>query len=577
MSTKSKAAIAYTAAVVIPLLSAALWSDIPSLLQIIPVVGGGLLVVALFARFGGFGPAVAFIVTSSAVLWLTVFRFEPATLVLRVAIYITASTIIASISRKRSEEALEAEERYRSLVELAPDGFVVTDEKGNIVFANSALARMLGAGDAASLIGRNAVDFVHPDERDEALRRIEQLSAGQNVPWISSRAIRVDGTVIEIERAGIPLRRGDKLFAQGFVRDVTERNKTAAKIEESQRRLQALFDTAVDAIIMIDASGHYVDANPAATLLTGYTRDEILQMSVGDLSPPDRRNEVMEIWNSLGEDRVMTGGEFQIRRKDGGTRDVEFRMVVNMLTGLHCAHMHDMTDQKEAERSLRQLSGRLLRLQDEERRRIARELHDTTAQNLAATRVNLSRISKSPAASDSAIRETVEESIRLTDQSITEVRTLSYLLHPPLIDEAGLIPSLRWLIRGFRERSGIDVTLDAPGQLERMPAEVETALFRIVQEALTNIQRHSGSTVAHILLGKEQKQIRLEIEDEGRGLPDDLREKTALAAAGVGIAAIQQRVRELGGQLHIESTERGMRIVVIMPILENSHVAHSDR
>ena len=574
MSIQSKAATAYAAAVVIPLLSPAFWDRIPSLLQFALIIVA-LLLVALIARFGGIGPAIVFIFTSGAALWLMVFRFGPEPL--RVVIYIAAATLIASISRQRPERAVEAEERYRNMVELAPDGFVVTDETGTIVFANSALARIVGADDPASLIGRKAVDFVHPDERDVALGRIERLRSGQATPWITAKAVRVDGKIIEVERAGIPLRRGDKVFAQGFVRDVTERNKTAADIEESQRRLQALFDTAVDAIIMIDASGHYIDANPAATLLTGYTREEILQMKVGDLATPDKKERVMEVWNSLASDRDLAGGEFQILRKDGATRDVEFRMVVNMLTGLHCSHMHDVTARNEAECSLRQLSGRLLRLQDEERRRIARELHDTTAQNLAAIRVNLSRIKKSPAAAETAIMESVEESLSLTDRSISEVRTLSYLLHPPLIDEVGLMHSLRWFTRGFQERSGITVTLDAPAELDRLSVDVETAVFRIVQEALTNIQRHSGSTVALIRLEKEVNQIRLEIEDEGRGLPEDLREKSALTAAGVGMAAIQQRVRELGGQLQIQSRERGTSIVVTMPILETSHGSHPDR
>src|SRR6267378_4335256 len=138
--------------------------------------------------------------------------------------------------------------------------------------------------------------------------------------------------------------------------------------------------------------------------------------------------------------------------------------------------MHDITARKEAEKSLRQLSVRLLRLQDDERRRIARELHDTTAQNLVALRLNLSRISKS-AIENPAIQESVDESIALAEQSISEIRTLSYLLHPPLIDEAGLLPSLRWFARGFQERSGIAVTLESPAELERLPPEVETALF----------------------------------------------------------------------------------------------------
>jgi signal transduction histidine kinase len=229
--------------------------------------------------------------------------------------------------------------------------------------------------------------------------------------------------------------------------------------------------------------------------------------------------------------------------------------------------MHDITARKEAERSLQQLSGRLLRLQDEERRRIARQLHDITAQNLAVLRMNLSRISRF--AVDPEIKDSVAESIALTEQSIGEIRTFSYLLHPPLIDEAGLLPSLRWFARGFQERSGITVKLTAPEELDRLPSELETAVFRIVQEALTNIQRHSGSAVADIRLEKEPRSIRLEIEDKGHGLPAHLRDQQeALMASGVGIAGIRQRVRELGGKMQIESEDRGTRIVVNLPIPE---------
>lgn len=156
----------------------------------------------------------------------------------------------------------------------------------------------------------------------------------------------------------------------------------------------------------------------------------------------------------------------------------------------------------------------------------------------------------------------------MTDQSIAEVRTLAYLLHPPLIDEAGLLPSLQWLSRGFEERSGIKVTLEAPEELDRLPGESETALFRIVQEALTNIQRHSGSAVAHIRLSPQSKHLQLEIEDQGHGLPEHLRGQGAdtLAAAGVGIAGMQQRIRELGGNLEIASTDHGTKIAVTLPL-----------
>ena len=145
---------------------------------------------------------------------------------------------------------------------------------------------------------------------------------------------------------------------------------------------------------------------------------------------------------------------------------------------------------------------------------------------------------------------------------------MARLLRPQMLDDLGLEPTLRWLARTVEKRTGVAVELEVAGSDEGGDKDAETLVFRIVQEALTNIQRHSGSTVARIRLEKEQNEIRLEIEDDGRGLPEDLREKTALTAAGVGMAAIQQRVRELGGQLQIQSRERGTSIVVTMPILE---------
>jgi signal transduction histidine kinase len=167
------------------------------------------------------------------------------------------------------------------------------------------------------------------------------------------------------------------------------------------------------------------------------------------------------------------------------------------------------------------------------------------------------------------MKEAVEESVSLTDQSIAEIRTLAYLLHPAIIDEAGLLTSLQWYVRGFEQRSGITATLDAPEEIDRLPREMETALFRIVQEALTNVQRHSGSAVARIRLKREPMRVRLEIEDEGRGMPRHLRNHgNALGASGLGIAGMQQRVRELGGRIDIQSEDHGTRVAITIPIAE---------
>jgi PAS domain S-box-containing protein len=350
---------------------------------------------------------------------------------------------------------------------------------------------------------------------------------------------------------------------------VSVSRQRSREVGKADARLQALFDTTLDAIIFADSSGRFIDANPAATALLGYSHREIMERSIGDLSSSESQGrEAKAIFHSVVT-KGTASGETVIRRKDGEIRQVEYRCIGNALPGVHFVVMHDVTESREAQRSMQQLSGRLLHLLDEERRRFARQLHDTIAQSLAAIRLNLAVVSRSPAVSSGAIKEAVEESVALTEQSIAEIRTLSYLLHPPMIDEAGLLPSLQWYARGFEQRSGITTTFDAPPEMDRLPRELETAVFRIVQEALSNIQRHSGSAVAGIRLERLPQGLQLEVRDEGRGIPAEFRDHhSALIASGVGIAGIEHRVRELGGKMEIESSDRGTRIAVTLPIPE---------
>jgi two-component system NarL family sensor kinase len=342
----------------------------------------------------------------------------------------------------------------------------------------------------------------------------------------------------------------------------------AREARDAEKRLRALFDRAIDAIFFVDRSGRYVDANPSATKLLGVDRAEITKHRMGDFSPPSMRKNVPDL-----NERLAAGGtergRWKALRSDGAVRDIEYRAVANILPNLHLVICHDVTDRANAERSLRELSGKLLRLQDEERSRISRQLHDTTAQSLAMARLHLVRISRTTAMDDPVVKQAVEESLALTDQSIAEIRTLSYVLHPPMIEEAGLLPSLRWYVRGFEERSDIATLLDAPETFERLPSDIETAVFRIVQEALTNVQRHSGSPVARVILERKDRVLRVRIEDEGHGLPRAMRnDPVALRSAGVGVAGIEQRARELGGAMIVTSGDDGTRIEVALPIPE---------
>ncbi len=194
----------------------------------------------------------------------------------------------------------------------------------------------------------------------------------------------------------------------------------------------------------------------------------------------------------------------------------------------------EISERERAEQGLRELSVRLLQSQDDERRRIARELHDSTGQKLAALAMNLSLIGKSAETLDARLRKALTESLALLDQSSRDIRTLSYLLHPPLLDESGLGAAVRWFADGFSQRSGVQVKLEMAPDLQRFPGEIEMALFRIVQECLTNTHRHSGSSTATIRLVADQNHVQLEMRDSGKGLPKP-RSDGYVAPLGVGI------------------------------------------
>jgi signal transduction histidine kinase len=200
--------------------------------------------------------------------------------------------------------------------------------------------------------------------------------------------------------------------------------------------------------------------------------------------------------------------------------------------------------------------GRLLEMQDEERRRIARQLHDTTGQNLGALRIGLSMI-LATAATNPSVRKAIEESIALADCCVREIRDLSYLLHPPLLDELGLGSALRAFSDVYAEKTGIALELDLPQHLPRFPQAIEIALFRIVQEGLENIHRHSGSETAILRLKHESGNVQLDITDHGNGLPP--------GTIGVGIAAMKERARRLGGLLTIVPAETGTTVHVVVP------------
>jgi PAS domain S-box-containing protein len=363
-------------------------------------------------------------------------------------------------------------------------------------------------------------------------------------------------------------------------RIMAKREQAEEKVRNSQQDLETqikqrtteleekakLLDSANDAILVKSASGTISYWNRGAERLYGWTVAEALGRSPHELLQTEFPVPLSEIESADGWE-----GELRHTKRDGSHIVVASRWTTLRDKGGKAVGWLEIntniTARKSAEAAARSLSGRILTLQDEERRRIARGLHDSLGQYLTALKINLDSLPTTNGNGANVAHECSE----IVDRCLTETRTVSYLLHPPLLDESGFASAARWYIDGFAGRSGIKVSVDFPAELGRLHADVEIALFRAVQEALTNVHRHSGSSEVDIRVILDAKQVRLEIRDNGRGIPQKHLKHLVEGAGktGVGIAGMRERMRELGGSLEIESVNgAGTRVIVMVPLIE---------
>ena len=228
-------------------------------------------------------------------------------------------------------------------------------------------------------------------------------------------------------------------------------------------------------------------------------------------------------------------------------------------------------DLNQANESLRELSGRLQQMRDEEHRRIARELHDSVGQSLAALSMNLSILRQQSTKLDPAGVRALDDNAAMVEQISREIRTISHLLHPPLLDAAGLASALRWYVEGFSERSRIQCHLEIPEQLRRLSPEMEIAIFRMVQECLTNIHRHSGGNCATVCVREQDCAISVTVEDQGKGIPEQKQiDISTSGRTGVGFRGMRERLRQLGGTLEIHSDGAGTKVSAELPLLPSN-------
>ena len=500
------------------------------------------------------------------------------------------------LTEKLNRVLREREERYRALFESGPAAVYSCDASGMIDNFNDRAAELWGRTPTPGDTDERFCGSFKLFRPDGSFMPHEQcpmadVVAGRITEVRDQEVLieRPDGSRITVVVNIRPLtnRQGEITGAINCFYDVSERKEA----ERARARLAAIVESSADAVISKDLNGIIMTWNRGAERLFGYTEQEAVGQPITILIPADRLHEEPGILEAIRRGERIEHYETIRRHKDGTlleisltispivdengqivgaskiARDITVRKQAEAVLKQSHEELERMVGQRTAD--LRKLSSNLLRAQDDERRRISRELHDSLGQYLAAAKMSLICLQRRDATEREA--QAFGELMDALEKCSIETRTLSYLLHPPLLDEVGFVSAAKWYVEGFSERSGIEVQVNVPEELKRLPGTLELVFFRILQESLTNIHRHSHSRSVDIALKLASESVVLQVRDYGQGMPAELLEHfRAGTSVGVGLRSMRERISELGGRLDIHSDQNGTLIEVTAPLSDRA-------
>ncbi len=458
--------------------------------------------------------------------------------------------------RKRAEEAIrESEDRYRSLVEASPDAILVHSD-GRLVFANQAAASLLGAEMAEELIGRPVFDIVHPDHREIVEQRLLAQAHGERAPLIEERFVRLDGSIIDVEVAGIPVTYRGNPAGQIVVRDVTRRKEAERQLREAEDRYRTLVEH-IPAVTYIwdstreGAAPPYI--SPQLEPLLGFTPEEFTTER-GPWSTrmhPEDRERVLAETARTDETGEPFACEYRMLARDG--REVWVRDEAEVVSRDEQGRpqfwqgmMFDITERKRAEEERAVLLSRLVAAQEDERRRIAEDIHDDSVQKMTAVGLRLEALRRRATDPEQlSMIDRLEESVGL---AIGRLRHLLFELRPPAIDREGLAAALRQYLKDVRAESGIQTHLD-DRLVSEPPSDTRMLAYRIAQEALTNVRKHAQASRVDVLLQPQDGGLLVRITDDGVGFEDS--EGSDAVPGHLGLSAMRERAQFAGGRLRV--------------------------
>jgi PAS domain S-box-containing protein len=492
---------------------------------------------------------------------------------------------------KNAEEALRASEKlFRTLVENMHVSIVLLGPDQEIQFANPASFKMFGIKKEEQVLGKTVRDLgatpLNEDgtEMPFSMRPVARaIATGQPVlNWVMGYRLPGPNEILWVQGEVVPLlsENGEVERVIASFSDVTKRKQAEEALRASENLFRSLVENTHVAVVLLGPNQEIQFANQAALEMFKTKREEVLGKRVVDLGMTSLRedgtempfpmrpgpraiaskqavlNEVMG-WRLPGSNDILwiQGGVVPLFGENG-----ELERVIGSFSNI--------TKRKRAQEALRQLSTRLLQLQDEERRRIGRELHDVLAQSVMAVNLDLAQVARSSVPLGKRAKRALSDARGVLGEMSREIRTLSYTLHPPVLDELGLASAIQEFAAGFSARSGIAVEMELQAGFGRLSQEAETALFRIVQESLSNIQRHSGSKTAGIRLRGDSDCVELQVSDQGRGMDQITMDRGGDAGSrlGVGMLGMRERMAQLGGRLEVESSSSGTAVRATIPL-----------
>jgi len=468
--------------------------------------------------------------------------------------------------RKRAEEALRQSEReYRGLFENAHDAILIIDPEREIVLEVNQMACEVYGISRPQFIGMSLESISSNVERGRLVIN-ETLKCGMSHDFETIQR-RGDGSEMFLHINASVVEYNGQTAIQSINRDITEQKRAEEALRQSEERFSKAFHSSPAALsITLLEDGRLLEVNAAFLRMTGFTREEVIGRTTLELGLWDNQDRLM-MAKALRQRGAIVDYEIEFRKKSGEVRDALLSVELIQL-GLGEPSVlgiaQDITERNRAEEALQSYPRQLIEAQEAERQSIARELHDQIGQVLTAIHLNLQTVRASSESNEA--RALIDEGVAIVDEALDQVRNLSFELRPSLLDDLGLATALRWYADRFTHRTGIrsTTTINLPEPPARLTRDLETACFRIVQEALTNVVRHARARNVAIRLQKRNSEIRLTVKDDGSGF-DAHSQNLAPFTTHVGLRGMRERALALGGRLSVRSSSRGTRISALFP------------